>query len=122
MSPRSTTPVDQKIGARILAARRAKGLTQTDFGELIGVTFQQVQKYENGANRLNGSRITRVTEVLGVTVNWLLTGADEKDHAGIDVLVRMGGVTGGIQLASAYVGLTPSKRRLVLDMAQGLGK
>ena len=52
MRPKEATEVDQTVGARITAMRRAKGLSQSDLGIAVGVTFQQIQKYEKGINRV----------------------------------------------------------------------
>jgi transcriptional regulator with XRE-family HTH domain len=55
---------DQEIGQRVREQRLAKGLSQTELGRLIGVTFQQVQKYENGANRIGAGRLVRIADAL----------------------------------------------------------
>lgn len=65
-------PVDQEIGARIRARRVALGMSQTQLGELLGVTFQQVQKYEKGANRVGGSRLKQVSIVLSCSPGYLI--------------------------------------------------
>src|SRR5688572_10552416 len=63
------TPADADVGKRIRARRRELGLSQAKLGDLIGVTFQQVQKYEQGTNRISASRLGRVADVLQVRVN-----------------------------------------------------
>lgn len=60
--------VDQAIGARIRTYRKALGLSQTDLAHVIGVKFQQVQKYESGANRIAASRLWRIADALGISV------------------------------------------------------
>lgn len=71
---RSSTPEDQafdkKIGERVRASRHLLGLSQTDLAQKIGVTFQQVQKYEHGTNRISGSRMNRIAEVLERPVSY----------------------------------------------------
>ncbi len=59
----------------------ARGISQTELGDKIGVTFQQVQKYENGANRVGASRLTRIAKVLGVPVGTFFGGPGETDAA-----------------------------------------
>ncbi|HXZ07330.1 MAG TPA: helix-turn-helix transcriptional regulator [Paraburkholderia sp.] len=54
---KSTTPHDVEVGQRIRARRMAKGMSQTELGNLLGVTFQQVQKYERGASRVSAGRL-----------------------------------------------------------------
>lgn len=61
-------PVDIHIGQSIRAFRTRRGLSQSALGERIGVTFQQVQKYERGTNRVSGSRLYEIAGVLGVSI------------------------------------------------------
>ena len=65
---RRTTPADAEVGTRIRIRRRELGMSQAQLGDLIGVTFQQVQKYEQGTNRISASRLGRVADVLQVKV------------------------------------------------------
>ena len=62
-------PVDKLVGKNIRIFGLAKGISQTEVGEAIGVTFQQVQKYENGTNRFGSSRLAKLSKVLGVPIN-----------------------------------------------------
>ncbi len=63
-------PVDVHVGARVRARRTLLGMTQTDLGDAIGMTFQQVQKYENGKNRIGAGRLFKLSQVLDVPVNY----------------------------------------------------
>jgi transcriptional regulator with XRE-family HTH domain len=65
---------DKFVGQNIRLFRKAKGLSQTQLGESIGVTFQQVQKYENGFNRVGSSRLVRIAATLDVPVQSLFDG------------------------------------------------
>jgi transcriptional regulator with XRE-family HTH domain len=78
---KSTTPQDVEVGQRIRARRMAKGMSQTELGSLLGVTFQQVQKYEKGVNRVGAGRLVRVAEALDVSVSFFfgVTDAGGKD-------------------------------------------
>jgi transcriptional regulator with XRE-family HTH domain len=67
-SPRSATPIDEYIGARMRERRRALGMTQESLGELLGVTFQQIQKYEKGRNRVSAARLFEICEALEVSL------------------------------------------------------
>jgi transcriptional regulator with XRE-family HTH domain len=67
-SPRSPGTVDKHIGARMRESRLALGMTQESLGELVGVTFQQVQKYEKGANRVSAARLFEICKALNVTL------------------------------------------------------
>ncbi|WP_306151105.1 helix-turn-helix domain-containing protein [Roseovarius sp. MMSF_3281] len=63
-----TVNIDKAIGARIRMYRKALGLSQSDLAKQIGITFQQVQKYESGANRVAASRLWDTADALGVSV------------------------------------------------------
>ncbi len=63
-------PIDVHVGARLRVRRKLLGMSQTTLGEAIGLTFQQVQKYENGANRISASRLFDLLRVLDVPVEY----------------------------------------------------
>lgn len=71
--PRGTKdPVDQYIGARMRARRHTMGFTQTDLGDSVGVTFQQIQKYESGMNRMSVSMLLRFAAALETDIQWFI--------------------------------------------------
>jgi len=65
---RRSIAIDAAVGARIRNLRLRQGLSQTDIGEHIGVTFQQIQKYESGANRVSAGRLAELAKLFGVPV------------------------------------------------------
>lgn len=67
-SPRSASTVDAYIGARMRESRRALGITQERLGELLGVTFQQIQKYEKGVNRVSAAGLFEICQALEVSL------------------------------------------------------
>ena len=75
MSSKRPLPVDRVVGQNIRIIRLQKSLSQTELGRRIGVSFQQIQKYENGSNRVGAGRLMRIAKVLGVPVNALFDGA-----------------------------------------------
>jgi transcriptional regulator with XRE-family HTH domain len=77
LSSRRADSHDEEVGRRVRAQRLARRMSQTDLGEKIGVTFQQVQKYERGVNRIGASRLQRVADALDVPVTFFFdaTGA-----------------------------------------------
>jgi transcriptional regulator with XRE-family HTH domain len=75
VAKRSPLPIDVLVGQNIRICRLQKGLSQGELGRRIGVTFQQVQKYEKGANRVGASRLTQIADVLGVPIPTLFDGA-----------------------------------------------
>ncbi len=75
--------VDVVVGKRIRASRRALGMSQADLGRAIGVRFQQVQKYETGANRVSASRLWAIADVLGVDVTQFFDGIEPVVASGV---------------------------------------
>ncbi len=67
---RRPSPVDVHAGERVRLRRKLLGMTQTDLGDAIGLTFQQVQKYERGTNRIGAGRLCDLAQVLDVPVNF----------------------------------------------------
>jgi transcriptional regulator with XRE-family HTH domain len=68
-SPRSATAIDAYIGARMRARRIALSMTQADLGKVLGVTFQQLQKYEKGVNRVSAARLFDICKALGLSLS-----------------------------------------------------
>lgn len=73
---------DVRAGSRLKTARRLKRMSQMELGGLLGVTFQQVQKYENGKNRISASRIVAAANALGVPPSFFF---DETEKATLDI-------------------------------------
>ncbi|RMB08931.1 helix-turn-helix domain-containing protein [Eilatimonas milleporae] len=71
-------PIDVHVGHRVRARRKMLGLSQTQLGNELGVTFQQVQKYERGTNRIGSSRLFRMSTALDVPVAYFFEGAETK--------------------------------------------
>lgn len=71
-SPKQATKEDVIVGLRIQTLRKSRGLSQTALGIAIGVSFQQIQKYENGANRVGAGRLGEIARVLGASVSTFL--------------------------------------------------
>ena len=72
MARQSARPVDILVGTRIKQARHATKVSQTELGQALGVSFQQVQKYENGSNRVSAGALQIIAERLKLPVPWLL--------------------------------------------------
>jgi transcriptional regulator with XRE-family HTH domain len=68
--------IDVLVGQRIRALRSAQGMSQADLGQRVGVRFQQIQKYESGANRVSASRLLALAHTLGVPVSHFFEGAE----------------------------------------------
>jgi transcriptional regulator with XRE-family HTH domain len=110
--PRRATPVDVTVGRNVRIWRMARGLSQTQLGDRIGVTFQQVQKYESGGNRISTGRLTKIARVLGVGVMTLLDGADQAEapaEVHSRVLIQN---SRALRLAQAFAAIPQSERKL----------
>ena len=71
-------PIDKYVGSRVRARRVGLRISQTKLGEAIGVTFQQVQKYENGTNRIGASNLFKISKTLGVDVSFFFEGVESE--------------------------------------------
>jgi transcriptional regulator with XRE-family HTH domain len=74
MSTKAPNPVDKYVGSRVRMRRIMLGMSQEKLGDALGLTFQQVQKYEKGTNRVGASRIQQISEILRVPVSFLFEG------------------------------------------------
>ncbi len=68
--------IDIEIGRRLRQARVAAGLTQTELGVRLGISFQQIQKYEKGRNRIGGGRLYKIARLLGVKITYFFDGVE----------------------------------------------
>ncbi len=73
--------VDIHVGRRVRARRIPMGLNQTELGAALGLTFQQIQKYERGLNRISASKLQRLSAVLDVPVAWFFDGMKAEEGA-----------------------------------------
>ena len=72
---RSSNPIDKHVGSRVRMRRKMLGMSQTKLGDALGLTFQQVQKYEKGTNRISASRLQQLAHILQVPVTFFFEGA-----------------------------------------------
>jgi transcriptional regulator with XRE-family HTH domain len=77
--PKRPSAVDAAVGRNVRIWRLAKGLSQAALAKRLGVTFQQVQKYETGGNRITTGRLVKIAGILGVPLSALLHGVDAKE-------------------------------------------
>src|ERR1700752_2734246 len=109
MSVKRPDPVDIEVGHRIRIERLARGLSQTALANQLGVTFQQVQKYEKGVNRVGAGRLTKIADVLDVPGGTFFTGqegieTEPHDKANGDAAspLKLLTVSGAFRLLRAY--------------------
>ncbi len=108
---------DVHVGARVRELRLTRGLTQTDLAERLGISFQQVQKYEKGTNRIGSSRLWDISQVLETPVGAFFDGLDGASSSGDAVSRRT------IQLARAIDGIGDDEIKLkFLELVRAVGK
>ena len=130
---RKPNPIDAHVGTRVRLRRMLLGMSQEKLGEHLGLTFQQVQKYEKGVNRIGASRLFDLARVLGVPVQFFY------DEAPADIIegalapgfaeqpaesyvVEFLSTREGLELNKAFVKITdPKVRRSVVDLVRSLG-
>jgi transcriptional regulator with XRE-family HTH domain len=128
MGVKSPDHVDVEVGQRIRIQRNALGLSQTELADHLGVTFQQVQKYEKGVNRVGAGRLTKIANALQVPVTNLLgmddsIGGKRKGHDEPSSPLKLLTVPGALRLLRAYGKLTDGKmRRSILQMVEIAGR
>ncbi len=105
-------PVDIEIGNRIAARRKALRLTQQELAQACGVTFQQVQKYERGANRVSGSRLYKIAAILEADPADFFPGADARD--------AMGKTKRGSELARLFLGMDELRQDSLVNVARAM--
>ena len=102
-------PIDVHVGARVAAHRKLAGLSQEALGDAIGVTFQQVQKYERGTNRIGASRLFAVAQTLDVPVSVFFAELDGPDETAPSPLT--GATRESIELLQAFAAVRDRKLR-----------
>jgi len=122
MPKKSPDPIDILVGNNLRILRQRKGLSQTDLGRELGLTFQQIQKYEKGTNRVGAGRLYRMAAFLGVPVSALFDGAPKSSkpehfESPMALLSRSDAV--GLMEAFSKVS-APESRRLLVGLARQL--
>lgn len=121
-STKAPDPMDIALGAAVRIRRRTIGLSQEALAEQCGVSFQQIQKYENGANRISFSRLVQIARALKCRVVDLMDVLDTPEGGAtsdIDVLTRMR-TPGALELLSAYERLAPESRASLVSLLRSL--
>ena len=113
MGMRKSGPLDAMVGARIHMLRIGRGMSQTRLAEQIGVTFQQVQKYERGASRVGASRLSQIASVLGVSVGELFESSGVEPR-GLNSPAHMLAKPGALRVLKAYARTTSPRVRLCI--------
>lgn len=118
--PKRSTEHDRVVGLRITALRKAKGLSQTALGQALGITFQQVQKYEKGHNRVGAGRLQEIAQLLDVPVSALF---DEAANGGGSQIFASLRTPGAMDMLHAYAAIPDeTARKSLLALARALAR
>lgn len=130
---RKPNPIDIHVGGRIRLRRLMNGLSQEKLGEQMGLTFQQIQKYEKGVNRVGASRLFHLAQVLDVPISYFFEDLiDEESDNIVDgfsepsnqsFVLEFLSSREGLELNKAFVKVTdPQVRRRVIDLVRSLAE
>jgi len=123
MTTRRADAHDALVGQNIRANRLARGMSQSDLADAIGVTFQQVQKYEKGTNRVGASRLVRVANALEVQATTLLSGIPGLDERNPPSPISLLTTTQRLRMARAFASIKDRSVRLALvTLAESMGE
>jgi len=128
MAKKSPNPTDKYVGSRVRMRRLMLGMSQEKLGEKLGLTFQQVQKYEKGTNRIGASRLQHISQILKVPVSFFFDGAtgpakladDGSSKPPVaDYVSDFLSSSDGLALTKAFTNIKDSKlRRRVVDLVE----
>lgn len=130
MVTRSPNPIDIHVGRRVRMRRMMLGMTQTGLAEAIGLTFQQVQKYEKGSNRMGASRLQQIAQALQVPVPFFFEGAsgfsDVPNGAAAPLPADVSeflASSDGVAMVKAFMRIRSAKlRRCVADLVEQIAQ
>jgi len=126
MAKKSPNPTDKYVGSRVRMRRLMLGMSQEKLGEKLGLTFQQVQKYEKGTNRIGASRLQHIAQILKVPVSFFFDGAvikqaeDGSSKAPVaDYVSDFLSTSDGLALTKAFTNIKDARlRRRVVDLVE----
>jgi len=117
---RGPDPIDVEVGLNLRRVRRDRGLSQAEVGDALGITFQQVQKYERGANRVSASMLVKAARFLGVRAADLLP-PDNGARPAETLIRRLADTPAAAKAVEAYCAIpSPVLRRTVLQLMRAL--
>ena len=116
-------PVDEHVGARLRQLRKAIGMSQQVLGERLGLTFQQVQKYERGTNRVSASKLHEAALVLGVSISDFFEGLPASESPSDSLAVKMSAEPDLRRLVSLYQAIPKGDaRKRLLDLVEVMAR
>ena len=130
MAKKAPNPIDKHVGSRVRMRRMMLSMSQEKLGDALGLTFQQVQKYEKGTNRIGASRLQQISLILQVPVSFFFEGAPSPPGRpqGLGEAPSPAYVTDflatndGLTLVKAFVRIqNPKLRRRIVDLVEEMG-
>lgn len=123
-SPKGKHPVDLHVGKRLRHRRWMTGMTQQQLANAVGIKFQQIQKYESGANRISASRLYDLSVALDVNVSFFFEGLDADEEPATDAALKPDLFTDKetLELVRAYYALDEMPRRRLLELTKALSQ
>lgn len=127
MTKKSPNPIDRHVGSRVRMRRMMVSMSQEKLGERLGITFQQVQKYEKGTNRIGASRLQQISNILQVPVSFFFEGAPNigAEQSGFDeapspaYISDFLATSDGLALTRSFMRIKDSKlRRRIVDLVE----
>ena len=113
-------PVDVHVGSAIRKLRRDAGMTQQQLAEMVGIKFQQIQKYETGANRVSASRLWDIADALGVQISFFFEGLEDAQAAAKTTENDLMADKEALELVRSYYAIPEAQRRRLFDLARVL--
>jgi transcriptional regulator with XRE-family HTH domain len=119
--PRQVGAKDVAIGERIRTQRIAIGMSQEELGSRLGISFQQIQKYEKGMNRVSAVQLSLISDALGTNAVTLLDGVDGDSKSKSTPISRFMSTKVGVDLVEAMLEIKdPSVRQAIVSLAKSL--
>jgi transcriptional regulator with XRE-family HTH domain len=126
MAKKTPNPIDKHVGSRVRMRRMMLNMSQEKLGDALGLTFQQVQKYEKGTNRIGASRLQQISGILSVPISFFFEGAPHSGHgAGMGEAPSPAYVSDflatsdGLALTKAFMRIKNTKlRRRIVDLVE----
>jgi transcriptional regulator with XRE-family HTH domain len=116
-------PVDVHVGKRVRHRRWMVGMTQQQLGDIVGIKFQQIQKYETGMNRISASRLWDIAQALDVSISFFFEGFDSDESNEAAVSAERGDLLAdkeALELVRSYYAIPEAQRRRLFDLARVL--
>jgi transcriptional regulator with XRE-family HTH domain len=128
MAKKAPNPIDKHVGSRVRMRRMMLSMSQEKLGDALGLTFQQVQKYEKGTNRIGASRLQQISSILQVPISFFFEGAPDvpgsrpvagKEAPSPSYVADFLATSDGLALTKAFMRIDDAKlRRRIVDLVE----